>query len=89
MNKGQDIPKNLINELNLASQQLDAELAGKVSEPSGKVMSILYSDTGPENPCEAIPEARKGLKAYSGDYWGTFSLEKFANAGSLSYTHDF
>ncbi len=88
MSKGKDIPDKLLNELDSASQQLDAEFGGKVSETSDKVMRIAYSDRGSENPCEAMPEAGKGLKAYSGDYWGTFSLERFANAGSLTYTHE-
>jgi hypothetical protein len=78
----------LISELNSASGQLDAELAGEVSEPSEKVMRIVYSDKGPETPLEAAPAAKKGLKAYSGDYWGAFSLERFASAGSLGYTHE-
>ena len=71
-----------------ASRQLDAELAGEVSEPSGGVMKIVYSDKGPENPFESAPAAKKGLKAYSCGYWGAFSLEKFYSAGSLRYTHE-
>jgi len=88
MNKGPDIPEKLISELNSASGQLYAELAGEVSEPSEKVMRIVYSDKGPETPFEAAPAAKKGLKAYSGDYCGAFSLEKFHSAGSLRYTHE-
>jgi len=86
MNKEED--EKLARELNSASQQLDAELGGEVSEPSEKVMRIVYSDRGPESPFESAPAAKKGVKAYSGDYWGAFSLEKFHSASSLRYTHE-
>ncbi len=88
MNKGQDIPKELIEDLDSASKQLDAEPGGEISEPTENLMKIVYSDKGPESPLEAAPMAKKGLKAYSGDYWGTFSLEKFYSASSLTYTHE-
>ena len=83
-----DIPKKIIDELDSASQQLEAEREGKVPEPSEKIMKIIYSDKGPESPFEEAPPGKEGVKAYSGDYWGAFSLEKFANAGSLRYTHE-
>jgi hypothetical protein len=70
---------------------MEAELSGEMTEPSEDIMKILYSEKGPESPFEESPKAkkgRKGLKAYSGDYWGAFSLERFATASNLNYTHD-
>jgi len=89
MTKEQDIPEKLVEEFDSASRQLDAELRGEIPpRPSEKLMRIVYSDKGPESPLESVPAAKRGLKAYSGDYWGTFSLEKFYSAGSLTYTHE-
>jgi hypothetical protein len=74
------IPQNLIDELNAASKKLE-----KPSQPNGGLMTIVYAAKGAESPLAVAPA---GKEAYSGDYWGTFSLEKFADAGSLSYTHE-
>jgi hypothetical protein len=87
MDKGQDIRKNLMGELNSASQQLDAKLVGEAAEPSEQPMRILYGDKGPENPFEAAPMAIKRLKAAYG-VCGACSVEKPANAGSLRYSHE-
>jgi len=78
------IPQQVIDKLNAASKQL----AGGNGTPVGESLKIVYSDRGPENPFAPKPASVGGITAYSGDYWGTFSLEKFANAGSLTYTHE-
>lgn len=83
-----DIPEELLSELNSASRRLDAESRGTAVEPTEGAMKIIFNDRGPEKPFESPPAAKRGMKAYSGDYWGTFSLEKFAHAGSLRYTHE-
>jgi hypothetical protein len=54
MNKGDDIPKEVISELDSASRQLDAELAGEASGPSGISMRILYGDKGSDSPLEDV-----------------------------------
>jgi hypothetical protein len=88
MSSGHDVPEKFIRELETASKELDERLAGEAAEPSEKFMRILYSEKGPESPFEARPAVEEGLKAYSGDYYGAFSLETFASAGSLYYTHE-
>ena len=50
-------------------------------------MKIIYSKTGCDLPFKSPPRTR-AMKAYSGDYYGAFSLEKFAAANSLSLTHE-
>jgi hypothetical protein len=88
MVESKNIRKKLMVELHSASKQLDEELSKEVPEPSEEIMKIVYSNRGPESPFEVAPAAKKGLKAYSGDYWGAFSLEKFASASGLRYTHE-
>lgn len=88
MSNAHDVPENLVRELETASKELDARLAGEAAESPDRFMRILYSDKGPESPFKAAPAVEEGLKAYSGDYQGAFSLEEFANAGSLTYTHE-
>lgn len=78
------IPQQVIDEFNATSKQVAQE-----NEPSvDQSLKIVYSDRGPDNPFAPKPASVGGITAYSGDYWGTFSLEKFASAGSLTYTHE-
>ena len=51
-------------------------------------MEISFGKIQSESPFEEAPPEFKKTKAYSGDYWGAFSLEKFASAGALTYTHE-
>lgn len=51
-------------------------------------MKIVYSRKGSELPFEEVSLAAREERAYSGDYYGAFSLEKFAHSGSLQYTHE-
>ena len=52
-------------------------------------IKIIHTNTGPESPVSGpVAVTEEGVKTYSGDYWGTFSLEKFAGASSLTYTHE-
>lgn len=88
MNKSKNIPGKVTKDLDSASRKLEAEHSGETPETFEKYMRILYTDKGPEKPFEDAPATKKGIKAYSGDYWGTFSLEKFASASSLSKTHE-
>jgi hypothetical protein len=51
-------------------------------------MRIILSTKGPDAPFGPPTRRRRAARAYSGDYYGAFSLEKFASAGSLQYTHE-
>lgn len=51
-------------------------------------MKIVYSRKGADLPFEELPRAVREARAYSGDYWGAFSVEKFASAKPLRYTHE-
>jgi hypothetical protein len=80
-----NISEQLVSDLDTASEQLKRQQARETSDDS---LRVLYSETGPEAPIADVATAAEAIKAYSGDYWGTFSLEKFATAGSLSHTHE-
>lgn len=53
--------------------------------PAAPALKILAGGVEDERPFE---EAARAPRAYSGDYWGAFSLETFADVGGLSYTHE-
>jgi hypothetical protein len=78
------ISDKLVTELDNASEQLKQK---QVQEPPDG-LKILYSEAGPESPIAGIANAAEAIKAYSGDYYGAASIEKFFSAGGLSYTHE-
>jgi hypothetical protein len=88
MAKREDIPRNVLSELEAASEELDTGVSDSSTALTSEGMKIIHSNRGPESPFEKKPASLRGIRAYSGDYWGTFSLEKFASAGSLRYTHE-
>lgn len=51
-------------------------------------MKIIYSKKGSEFPFEESSRALREDQAYSGDYWGAFSLEWYARAFPLWNTHN-
>jgi hypothetical protein len=53
--------------------------------PTAQPMKILYGSPEGARPFEEAPRAPRG---FSGDYWGAFSLETFADVGGLTYTHE-
>jgi hypothetical protein len=85
----QSIPKEMATEFVERSRDLKQAKKEHVRAVDDLEMKIVYSPAGPESPLAEPRSAKLGdMKAYSGDYWGTFSLEKFATASSLSYTHE-
>lgn len=51
-------------------------------------MKLLLSPTAIEQPFETPPpKARAVGDAFSEDWWGAFSIQKFCDVGGLSYTH--
>jgi predicted secreted protein len=79
-----DIPDELLHELHTASQR--AERRQREHERLADPAWSPAIDGGMESPLAAT--AGNGARAYSGDYWGACSLETFADASSLSQTHE-
>ena len=83
------IPESIREELVASSASLAKGKAPAEQLETGSEMKIVYNNLGAESPAEIpVTMTSEGIKAYSGDYWGTFSLEKFASASSLTYTHE-
>lgn len=57
---------------------------GETARESTSPIGVL-DEQGYENPGEATQRAARGT---SDDYYGAFSIETFADAGGLSYTHE-
>lgn len=79
------LSKQLVKQLDSASEMLKRRQA---QDSSSGALKILYSETGSESPIEGIASVAESIKAYSGDYYGAASIEKFYSAGGLSYTHE-
>ncbi|MFN2590332.1 MAG: DUF6345 domain-containing protein [Actinomycetota bacterium] len=77
----QDIPRSLIEELSQVSSRIEMEYA----RPAGGRMVRVEVD-GMENPFAEL-EGMRGIGAGAG-VSGAFSIEKFATAGGLTYTHE-
>jgi hypothetical protein len=79
-----EIPDELLQELHTASRRAERRQRERQLLAEGPVFAA--SGDGFESPLAAM--AGNGARAYSGDFWGACSLETFANAGSLSQTHE-
>lgn len=88
MSEQNSISQELIDELNQSRNELEEDIKKDTEGQIDVPMKVIYSEKGGDNPFGAQPKTAEGMKAYSGDYHGAFSLEKFASAGSLRYTHE-
>lgn len=83
--------EQIMEELKAASQRLHelSSLKRKGKPVEGKSrFSIAYSRKGAESPFAEDPYRAGKLKAEPPDVFGAFSLEKYADAGALSSTHE-
>lgn len=83
--------KQIMAELNAASQNLHGlssrKRKGKSAEGKRR-LNIAYSRKGADSPFSEDPHIAGKLKAEPPDIYGAFSLERFADAVSLSSTHE-
>jgi hypothetical protein len=81
---GDAIPTQLPPTETLTSEEA-APFPRYAPAPMMPALKIISGAIEAARPFEEPPRAPR---AYSGDYWGAFSLETFADVGGLSYTHD-
>ena len=79
-----NMPENKIKSLEKAKQKLEEKMSKDRSNGT-LINDISRMD---EYPGEKVVSEDKKAVGYSGDYFGAFSLERFASASSLRYTHE-
>lgn len=89
MTSANQTPDGSVGQVESAGTPDGRRAANQASEFAEPPLQILYSETGAEeSPFADVPATRATGRAVSVDYQGGFSLEKFASAGSLRYTHE-